>query len=142
MNRETQMKTHIEAILARSAVYRLLSVGFAHPAPEILALFRDGFARKLAEAVSRLSGDDLTELAAAVEGLYGAATDLDGRARRIDGTARARGFGAHSFSPCASSTISRISKIEITGSSRMNRNMQVTKKPMVPSQVSQSQIVG
>ena len=78
MNREVKMKTEVETILARSAAYRLLSVGFAHPAPEILTLFRDGFARQLAEAVSRLSGDEITELAAAVEELHGAVTDLDG----------------------------------------------------------------
>src|SRR5882672_1638312 len=52
-----------------------------------------------------------------------------------------RGQAIHdSCSEC--STISRISKIEITGSNRINKNISATNNPMEPKSVDQSQNVG
>lgn len=69
MDERGRVKAEVQETLVRSAIYRILALGFAHPGPEILNFFREGFARKLAEAVSLLSGDDRQDLAGAVEGL-------------------------------------------------------------------------
>lgn len=71
MDERDKVKAEVQEVLARSATYRILSLGFSYPGPEVLGFFKDGFARKLAEAVSLLRGDEQSELAGAVEELNG-----------------------------------------------------------------------
>lgn len=81
MDEREKGKAEVEGALARSAIYRILALGFSYPRREVLGFFSGGSARKLAEAVSLLPGDDQPELAGAVEGLNGTV----GRQGEIEG---------------------------------------------------------
>lgn len=72
------VKADAQEALGRSAIYRLVALALSYPAPEVLGFLRDGFTRKLGDAVSLLPGDGQVELAAAVEELCGTVGPLDG----------------------------------------------------------------
>jgi DMSO reductase family type II enzyme chaperone len=69
MDERERVEAGVQGAVARSAVYRILGLGFSYPGPEVLGFLKGGFTHKLAEAVSLLAGDDQPELAEAVEGL-------------------------------------------------------------------------
>src|SRR5207253_2773145 len=79
----------------------------------------------------------------AVTRLVGEPRRVHNRVRRIELRHHSVNLSAfHSAFTSASGKSVRISKIEIMGSTRRNRNMQARKKPIVPMYVIQSQRVG
>src|ERR1041385_9229047 len=60
-----------------------------------------------------------------------------------DSAFRIHHFSSHASSlSCASGTIVRISKMEMTGRKRMKRSIRKKKKPMVPKNIVKSKMVG
>jgi DMSO reductase family type II enzyme chaperone len=70
------VKAGVQEALGRSAIYRLVALGFAPPGPELLDFFTDRFGSRLIDAVSLLPGHGRPELAEAVEELRGTMSDL------------------------------------------------------------------
>jgi DMSO reductase family type II enzyme chaperone len=77
MMAERDVKGKVQEALARSAMYRILALGFSPPGPEVLDFCKGGFARNLLEVVSLLPGDGPRELVAAVEELSETPSSLE-----------------------------------------------------------------
>lgn len=68
----TNVQEAIQEVIARGAIYKLLSLAFSPPNPPVLAFFKDGFVGRLEKALTSLppgSWPDLTGLEEAMAGL-------------------------------------------------------------------------